>query len=261
VPTEFAGWRAAGLGPAVREAPVMRFAHVLHYRRLTRWSLLVLTLVGVGSGLYVVLPPEPRWTLHDGPKELIYLKDDWLATCCMTDGPVSGPVQRWNVATGREFDRFLTDGSALLCDGGSGDGRWLVVVIDSPKPGFRRIRRVDLREGKESEVEVPLGKIEYPQLSGDCDFLAVGETKAADAEFSCVIVDTLAGQVLDRFQVPWDANKQQIRKPIRQDGTFTQDGSYFVITYIQDEVPYTRVVGTRTAKLEPRPGTNAFDAM
>jgi hypothetical protein len=45
------------------------------HRRLLGWSVFLLAMVGIGTAVYVMLPPEPRWMFADGPSSVFYAGD------------------------------------------------------------------------------------------------------------------------------------------------------------------------------------------
>jgi WD40 repeat protein len=135
-------------------------------RRVLRWSLFTLLLASLAWGLYVMLPPEPRWVVRgrfgdgrltaDGKMyvtrttragELGNLSD-WFTRPAT---PVRvGPVQYWDIATGAELHNVLGERGPVWQVGFSSDCRQLAAL--APLPGDTRrseLRWMDLANGHE----------------------------------------------------------------------------------------------------------------
>src|ERR1051325_2912688 len=145
----------------------MPLARLARYRRSLRWGSFLLFLTLIAVGLYFLLPAEPRWTIADEPRVVLLANDQILVTYSRDD-VWSGPVQIWDMATGRELARFL-DGTTLQAIEKSKDGRRLVAV---EKADLKRIHTIDLDSLTQKAIDVPLELIDSVQVSPDGSRLA-----------------------------------------------------------------------------------------
>src|SRR5438067_2015873 len=117
-------------------------------RLLLRGGLFTFVLAILGLTLFVALPPEPRWTIAEGPRDTFFFGDTVLVTIPLRACKGRGPVQLWDTATGQEVGRFLED-AVFLTHGHSKDGRYLVAVSEGDKPDTQRIRWLDVEQQRE----------------------------------------------------------------------------------------------------------------
>jgi hypothetical protein len=212
--------------------------------RLLGGSIYVLAIAGAGIALYVVLPPEPRWVLADGPKGVFYAGDGRIATYRLSDGAALGPVQLWDAATCREVGRFLIAEGTFEAHGHDEDGRRFVAIVRG-KDAWH-IRSVDLKEQREWQAEVQLGVFPTAIFSPRCDFVALRLAHLDLREHSYAIVETASGRIVDQFQVPSDGAEGGWWPAA---GSCAGAGACFVVGYRnEDEVNYIRVFDTRTGK-------------
>jgi hypothetical protein len=132
-----------------------------------RWTVFALVLGGIGWGLYAWLPPEPRWALtgmylaagltpdgkafrteavapHDMP-------NSFMSPSFPPILPKSGPVQLWDVESGREAMSVLGDLGPRWRVGFSEDGKWLAAIATRSEAGVvEELRCIDLINGGES---------------------------------------------------------------------------------------------------------------
>jgi WD40 repeat protein len=206
--------------------------------RVARWSLFLMVLGAVGTGLYVMLPAESRWVLAEGPMGAFYVAGGHFATYASPDGTATGPLQLWDAATGFEVDRFLNGVGPFLDSSHSDDGRRFVALVKGDNPGVLRIRGVDLEARREWQCEAPVGQFESALFSPHCEFVAL-RIKAVDAtERSHVIVDTSSGRVVARLA----GASQQI--------VFSGNAVCLAAGYCdEDDLHFIRAVDTETGKV------------
>jgi outer membrane protein assembly factor BamB len=230
-----------------------KLSHLLTRRRVLSWFVVGAFLTGMGAVMYVVLPPAPRWTLSDGVRMLITENGPALATCAARDDSACGPVQFWDVETGRELERFFADGPAFLAHAQSRDGRYFVAVLAGAAPDLHRVAWVDLLERKSWHVDAPFGEFDSALFSRTCRHLAVRLRKVGVPEAAYTVLDTATGRVIARFATSWPP-------PARQDdfwgrwphgashGWFTDDGRFFSIDDSAGETHAIRIVDTQSGK-------------
>jgi hypothetical protein len=209
-----------------------------HHRHLLGWSTFLLAIGGVGVALYLMLPPEPRWVLADGPKTVFYAGEGKFASYRLHENASSGPLQLWDAGTGVDLGRFLESEGPFLAQAHSEDGRFFVAVVKAENADTSRICGVDLHERREWRVDTPVSPIRSATFSAGGNFVAL--VQGRDAAESQAIVHTASGRIVDRFEHLSDAEDE---------GHFSADGSCFVIGYRdEDDMRWIRVVNTRTGK-------------
>jgi hypothetical protein len=221
-------------------------------RRLFAASLFGLVLVGLGILLYVVLPAEPRWTIVGGPRDAYLFADNVIVTAPLNDGAANGPVQLWDVATGGEVARFLTDGVALRAHDHSRDGRYFVALVRGENRDVQGIRWLDVQERREWHVEARLGKVETALFSPDCDLVSIRQARGGQPGNPFVLVETATGRVVDRFiaRAEHDEESNLSEAEFPKSGAFVGNGRCFAISYSDDEgTKHTRLINTRTGKV------------
>src|SRR5205085_189557 len=122
-------------------------------------------------------------------------------------GVAGGPVQLWDVATGRKIGQFMEDDERFLAHGHSKDGRYLVVVVDGARPKTQRIRWLDIQEMREWEVEARIGAIRSGHFSPACDFAAL--RLSDDTGEGWALVETSTARVIDRFETHDDPSERR----------------------------------------------------
>jgi hypothetical protein len=225
-----------------------------------RWGLFTLVLTGLGWGLHILLPPEPRWTMEMGSKSFYSLYDTKVTTFETQGGLLRGPIQFWDMASGRETGRLATDGAVFYEVGYTKNGRFYVGLVKGNKGQVDGIRWVDVKERREWDIKVRLEKFESAQFSPGCDVAALRQPQPGASEAAYVIVDTSAGRILDRFQIPVvppanagivpatpDDDLNYLSTSLRE-GIFSHDGGFFAITYKAAGKEHIRLVNTRTGK-------------
>ncbi len=222
----------------------MRRTMLWRYRGpLLQWGAFLLALAAVAAGLYVTLPPEPRWESVGEPREVFNAGHGRIAAYRKVDGGIAGPVQLLDVATGTEIARFLSDGQALYAAAHSEDGRYFVGLVKGIEPKMRGIHGVDLYEQREWHVDVPLGPFQVRSaiFSPRCNCVArlVEPLDDAPMEQSYVLRETVGGAIVARVRIPAAADHIG----------FSHDGSRFVLEYHdKDNTSHIRVVSTRSGQ-------------
>jgi hypothetical protein len=217
------------------------------------WSLFALFLVFVGGVLYYWLPPATRWTLENDTRTLIAEEGDVLATCTTRDNEMCGPVQIWDVATGKEIARFLDGVPRFLMLAETKDNHGFFVIIPGDRPEMRRIVSIDLKDRTARHVDAPLGEFDSALFSLACDFVAVRRGKPGGADATYTIADTASGRIVERFSIALDIPeqkgdywKQWGLTP--ECGVFSDDGRFFIVNGVHGEGRAMRMVDTRTGK-------------
>ncbi len=204
-----------------------------------RGGLFLLAIGAVAVGMYVMVPPEPRWVRADGPRAVFDAGNGRIATYRLATGAASGPVQLLDAATGDEIGRFLTGAEKFQAHGQADDGRTFVALVKDDRPDTWRLCGVDLHERREWQVDVQVGPFESARFSPRCDFVALRRPGLNDTEKVYVVVETASGRVVARITLPRAAEQT----------AFSGDGGCLVLTY-QDEdgTNHIRVTSTRTGK-------------
>jgi hypothetical protein len=156
----------------------------LRNRRVLAWSLVALLLAGLAWGLYVLLPPAPRWVLRgvfgaggltaDGQMYATTVEagawhdpSDWFARPS-TSARV-GPVQFWDIATGCELYSVLGGLDAAWHVGFSRDCQQVAAI--GPLTGNAQrsaLRWLDLVAGTERKTVFPCPLATWqPRVSPD----------------------------------------------------------------------------------------------
>jgi hypothetical protein len=216
----------------------MHIGKLWQYRlRLLRWTLFLGALGAVGVGLYLALPPEPRWVLACSPQWVFDVGDGRFATYGSADEGETGPLQLWDVATGCEVARFLP-GEELQARSRSDDGRYFVGIAKGDKPGVWRIVGVDLAEQREWHADVTAGPFASALFSPRSDLVTLSIKRDRNVGAANLIVETSSGHIV--AQLPGDA--EQI--------VFGADGNCVVAGYRAEDAPsQTRIADTRTGTI------------
>jgi hypothetical protein len=202
---------------------------------ILRWSLFILMLAGVGVGLYVIVPPEPRWVLAGGPMSAFATHDGHIATHRMAQFQSTGPLQIWDAATGCELASFLNGEGPFNVHDHRGDGRAFVAVVQGDRPNVWRICGVDLEARREWRAEMPAGH--FASVSPSCDCVALHHKPVDEAGDSCAIVETRTGRTVAQFP---DDTEQTV---------FAGNGACVVAGYCDDDQKrHIHVVHTATGK-------------
>jgi hypothetical protein len=243
----------------VRAGLVMAFfSYLRQRRRWLGWTAFGLLLTGIGAALFVFLPPAPRWSITGDVRQLLTTDDPAFATYTVRDGVARGPVQLWDLDTGQELDRFLTDAPTFLAYTSSHDGRYFGAVFARANAEGEQLAWVDLQERKAWHVKAELGVFNHALFSPTGNHVAVqlrgppGPGDPPQARYT--LVEARTGHVLARFVVP---NKQEPpmpgdtgRWPDSVDfGQFTSDGRFFAVNRSDGEEPAIHLVETRSGKL------------
>jgi WD40 repeat protein len=153
-------WRQAYLAREAisKDQRVMRICN----RRVLGWSLFAILLAGVALGLYVVLPPEPRWALRGRsvPAGITPDGSAWITLghaigmrdidAFVAPETRTGPVQYRDVATGRELASVLGDRGPRWQVGFSRDRKLLAAIAPLPDDAGRaELRWLDVSAGHE----------------------------------------------------------------------------------------------------------------
>jgi WD40 repeat protein len=199
-------------------------------RRTLRWPAALAGLIGLGWGLYVLLPPEPNWTLNDCCQIDLRLADQGLLLTWHGDGadgcPHHPPLVLRDIRTGEPIRAVVDENShsySYLSPGGGwvagvhADGR--TVGVAPVQGGPPRI--VTLVEG-----EFP----NWCDLSPDGSILAVQlhSRKNDIDDFRYAIFDTTSG-------------KEQASLQGRRRAQFTPDGKFLVILLIVHDEDESRL--------------------
>jgi hypothetical protein len=201
------------------------------------WTLFVGTLTAVGVGLYLALPPEPRWILTCNAQWVFDVGNGRLATHSPADEAAAGPLQLWDVATGCEVARFLP-GEEIKFRSRSDDGRYFVGVAKGDKPGVWRIFGFDLQQQREWHADATAGPLMSAHFSPRCDYVALQTKRDKSAAAANLIVEMSSGRTV--AQLPDDAI--QI--------VFGANGRCMVVGYRAEDAPsQTRVADTGTGKI------------
>jgi len=204
---------------------------------LLRWGLFILALGAIAAGLYMKLPPEPRWVRAGDPKGVFFAGEGRFAAYPLTEGAASGPLQLWDAATGSEVDCFLSGDAPFQAYASSEDGRRFVAVLKGDTPDVWRIRGVDLQERREWQADARVGSFGSATFSPHCDFVALRMKPAEDAEEFYTLVETSSGRTV--AHLPGAA--EQI--------TFGGNGGCLAAGYSDEENRrQIRAVSTRTGK-------------
>jgi WD40 repeat protein len=204
---------------------------------LLRWAMFALLLGAIAAGLYVMLPPEPRWVLPCNSQWVFRTADGHIATYGSIDGTASGPLLVWDVGTGRELARFLTDGEPMQARSRSDDGRYFVATVKDDPPGVWRLRGVDLESQREWHTDVAPGPFRSAIFSPRGDFVALQMKRVGNVGAHNLIVATGTGRTVG--QLPGDA--EQV--------LFGGDGGCVAATYREENSPsQIRILSTRTGK-------------
>jgi hypothetical protein len=174
----------------------MRFALASRNRHgLFGWSQLALVLAALGWLLHAVLPPEPRWVVHgafrpyglaaDGKSfrtsavRLEHPRPDRVIA--FWPCPEQGPIQIWDIATGRELANRLGDVKDLDAAMFSRDGRYLAAVVERHGGAAQKfLRCVDLVGGDERQVAIePQALAWVPHFSAGGELLLLEEPSLA----------------------------------------------------------------------------------
>jgi hypothetical protein len=215
---------------------------------LWRRGAFILVLAAVAIGVYVMLPPEPRWVRVDEPEAVFDAGDGRIGTYRLVAGEPSGPLQLWDAATGEEAGRFLTHVGKFGIHARSDDGRYFVALlrVKGDQPDRYRISGVDLHERREWHVETSVGPFRSAMFSPGCNFVSL-RLPSDEPDDSYAIVETSSGRVVSRVHLPATA----------EHASFSGDGGCLVLGYQSgDEDEPTnriRVISTRTGQ------TAAFD--
>jgi hypothetical protein len=211
-----------------------------------RWALLragvLLIVVGaVGTGLYVAVPPEPRWVLADGPRGVFNAGDGRIATYRLAASKALGPVQLLDVATGTELSRFLEGDETFKAYSHTEDGRFFVALARGHQPGACQIRGVDLHEQREWQVDIPVGPYYFGNaaFAPNAAFVALRLLRPDATDEHIAIIDCHTGRIAARVENP--ALNVRIE--------FSSDGGCLVASYHdEDEVGHVDVTDTRAGK-------------
>jgi WD40 repeat protein len=160
----------------VKESPMSFFSRIGKCRRPIGWTAFALLLVGLGWALHAWLPPQSRWVVRGAIEPLGFAQDGETfctqapgiggnVSFCVDNGPQtfpvqlhaphsrSGPVQFWDVKSGREIRHLFDDVSNLSKLTLSRDGRLLATLVDYTGPeGTTHLRLVDVDTGRASRA-------------------------------------------------------------------------------------------------------------
>ncbi len=210
-----------------------------HRGPLLRWGLFLLALATVGAGLYVTLPPEPRWEVTQGRSGVFMTGGDSITVFPEVEGGITGPVRLLDAGTASEVARFLADAPTCPMRAYSDDGRYLVALVNSGQPNTWHVRGIDLPEQREWQAEVRAGRFQPALFSPRCDFVAMRLDEQDDKEQSYAVHDTRSGRRVARVHIP----------AIADETAFSRDGSAFIVHYHdQDKERHVRAVSTQTGK-------------
>jgi hypothetical protein len=149
----------------------MSFVGPLRRGPVLGWCLFAVTLAGLGWGLYVKLPPQPRWQLR-GAIAAVGLSPDGKTFRTETERvedlprstrspsslfwwPQGGPVQFWDVETGREVSALFGESGPRWHFVFSEDGKRLVAVTATEADDIdKELHCIDLETGHAARTTI-----------------------------------------------------------------------------------------------------------
>ncbi len=226
---------------------------------LTRWTVFAFALAALGGGLYIVVPPEPRWRIVGDPREFFLLDDAVLGSCCRRGDVFGGPVQLWDPATGGEVARFLTGGDVFRGYGTSQDGRYFVAQFAGAQAGVDHLCWLDLHERREWRVEtrIDLPQAQHASFSPEGDFLFMLQQQLGAGDDSLAVVDTATGRVVNRVTIPTLPNGVGWFPSFAR-GDAGRDHSYIVAMY-HGRHAHTRLISPRTGEMTTLEGADLIE--
>jgi hypothetical protein len=206
---------------------------------LLRVALLLVVVAATGTGLYVALPPEPRWVQTLAASEIFDAGAGRIAAHRRAGDKATGPLQLFDAATGREVARFLDAADTFEAHSHSEDGRYFVALVKGQKPGTWDIRGVDLHLGREWQATASVGPIAGATFAPMCKLVALTEALADDDKESYVVVECSTGRVVARTDAFGSSHRL----------SFSGDGGCLVGSYHNDDMkPCIDVTSTRTGQ-------------
>jgi hypothetical protein len=202
-----------------------------HRWPILRWSVFLGFLATLAAGLYVMLPPEPRWQRVDGPRGVFNMGGGKIATLRKAEDGYAGPLQLLNADTGNDIAEFLCDGPVCGTYARSDDGRFFVVMPKVADAKTQHIRGVDLHERREWRVDRRT-PFELATFSRGCDLVALHAGKCR------FIQKTSNGEIVARVPIPESSTNVE----------FSRDGAYLIVGYSGDKTHAIDAVSTRTGK-------------
>src|ERR1017187_1075705 len=82
---------------------------LLRCRSAVRWTLFGLLLAGMGSATDALLPPSPRWVMHQESSVVGFSPDSRTLATVRPDGL----LQLWDPANGKEAAQFFAGADAV----------------------------------------------------------------------------------------------------------------------------------------------------
>lgn len=152
-------------------------------RRVLGWSAFALLLAGLACALDVVLPPEPRWVVRgafesggitpDGKTYVTRISNgidfaDLNDAVASTEPPVmTGPVQYWDIATGKEIASVLGERGPVWQVACSSDFHQLAAIAPCANDAGRtELRWIDLAAGSERRTVLERALVPWqPRIS------------------------------------------------------------------------------------------------
>jgi hypothetical protein len=169
----------------------------------------VVVLAGLGWALYAWLPAAPEWTLEGAFRPLGFATDGrtyWTTAYQGETAEPYGPVQGWDLATGREVLRIFPDLAIQRDVQFSRDGRHVAAV------GWRQGRNqelwcADLVTGRESGAAIPASAFAWCVcFSPDGNYVLLVETSGGHQqqrvdEIQVLLFDTEPLRLLSKRRV------------------------------------------------------------
>ena len=202
-----------------------------HRWSFLRWSVFLGVLATLAAGLYVILPPEPRWQRVDGPRGVFNVGGGKIVTLRKVEEGEAGPLQLLDADTGSDIAEFLSDGPKCSTYSQSDDGRFFMVIPAVADAKTQLIRSVDLHDQREWQVDTRR-PFKLASFSRGGDFVALHADKCR------VIERTSTGDVVARLPIPESSTNVQ----------FSYDGAYLIVAYSGEKTHAIDAVSTRTGK-------------
>ncbi len=152
-----------------RGSPMRILSLLSKLRRVLGWPMFALLVAGIGWGLYVWLPPEPRWVNPWSFDEARYSPDGTTVLVTRNQDSPEARLELWDVRSGAVVASYGNWTGHVWTDAVSPDFRWWAGVVgesEENKSQAPQLHIVDLTTGARREIGVVLdeGEVNFSGL-------------------------------------------------------------------------------------------------